>query len=415
MLNYLSTRYHHRFDLTEASVFSLSPQSAAASSKDLEKDARDAGVRRRRRQPRAATTCSTSYRTRRRKVKYELVDPDRSRSSPRSTASRAYNTVRARSTARSRPPSPSRARRRSPTRSSRSPRTTSKTVCFIEGHGEPDIDDKQERARAARSQGGAHQRELRGARRSCWPAMARCRTTATSWSSPARSARSSSSEMQRARRPTCKRRRPRALHAAAARRRGVRRRCSREWGVKLGNDVVVDQVVRLFQGPALGLAPLVDTYGDARDHARHQGAHGLPDDALGQRRRRRASPACTATELVKTSASSWAETDLDGALPTQQARARGRATRKGPVPIAVAVDADLKQMGVGDGKDGAAGRSSAAPSSPTTSTSKARYYNRDLLPELGRLAGRARRICSRSARARVRASRVQFSAASRAR
>ena len=28
----------------------------------------------------------------------------------------------------------------------------------------------------------------------------------------------------------------------------------------MGNDVVVDQVVRLFQGPALGLAPLVDTY-----------------------------------------------------------------------------------------------------------------------------------------------------------
>ena len=32
------------------------------------------------------------------------------------------------------------------------------------------------------------------------------------------------------------------------------------WGVKVGEDVVVDQVVRLFQGPALGLAPLVDTY-----------------------------------------------------------------------------------------------------------------------------------------------------------
>ena len=34
-----------------------------------------------------------------------------------------------------------------------------------------------------------------------------------------------------------------------------------KWGVKLGNDVVVDQVVRLFEGPALGLAPLVNTYG----------------------------------------------------------------------------------------------------------------------------------------------------------
>src|SRR5579863_1261453 len=33
-----------------------------------------------------------------------------------------------------------------------------------------------------------------------------------------------------------------------------------DWGVKAGNNIVVDQVVRLFAGPALGLNPLVNSY-----------------------------------------------------------------------------------------------------------------------------------------------------------
>src|SRR5439155_1615985 len=35
-----------------------------------------------------------------------------------------------------------------------------------------------------------------------------------------------------------------------------------QWGVKVGNDIVVDQVVRLFAGPALGLNPIVQDYGE---------------------------------------------------------------------------------------------------------------------------------------------------------
>src|SRR5271168_3064397 len=33
-----------------------------------------------------------------------------------------------------------------------------------------------------------------------------------------------------------------------------------DWGVVVGNDIVVDQVVRLFEGPALGLNPIVQSY-----------------------------------------------------------------------------------------------------------------------------------------------------------
>src|SRR5262245_60482736 len=33
------------------------------------------------------------------------------------------------------------------------------------------------------------------------------------------------------------------------------------WGVKLGNDIVIDREVRLFEGPRLGVVPLSRTYG----------------------------------------------------------------------------------------------------------------------------------------------------------
>ena len=101
--------------------------------------------------------------------------------------------------------------------------------------------------------------------------------------------------------------------------------------------------------------------------------------------------------MVKTSASSWAETDLDGLF--QRSRRRSTpADRKGPVPIAVAVDADLKQMGVPDGKDArmavfgstefADNRTSRARTSTATCSST-------------RSAGwSGSPICSRSARAR---------------
>jgi len=35
---------------------------------------------------------------------------------------------------------------------------------------------------------------------------------------------------------------------------------AQDWGVKAGDNVVVDQVVRLYAGPALGLNPVVNTY-----------------------------------------------------------------------------------------------------------------------------------------------------------
>ena len=59
------------------------------------------------------------------------------------------------------------------------------------------------------------------------------------------------------------------------------------WGVKLTDTVVVDQVVRLFQGPALGLQILVSTYGTHPITKDFNERTVFPMSARGAGRRRR--------------------------------------------------------------------------------------------------------------------------------
>ena len=187
------------------------------------------------------------------------------------------------------------------------------------------------------------------------------------------------------------------------------RRCS-PWGVKLGNDVVVDQVVRLFQGPALGLAPLVNTYAPARDHPGLQGAHHLPDDALGPRRRRRQG------RPHRHRAGQDQPVELGGdrprrPLPAQRgdarrhrhARVRYRSPSSSP-PISSRW-AGARQ---GTARLAVFGSTEFADNREFDGT----YFNRDLfLNTIGWLVGQADLLSIRP-RA-IRASRVQFTAAAR--
>ena len=115
------------------------------------------------------------------------------------------------------------------------------------------------------------------------------------------------------------------------------------WGVKVGDDLVIDREVRLFEGPRLGVVPLSRTYGTHpitqgfRDFTVYPQTSSVEPAAEGKK-------GLQATSLVKTSESSWAESDIDGVF------AQGTATlddkdRKGPVSIAVAATANLKEMG----------------------------------------------------------------------
>jgi ABC-type uncharacterized transport system involved in gliding motility auxiliary subunit len=120
-----------------------------------------------------------------------------------------------------------------------------------------------------------------------------------------------------------------------------------DWGVTAGNDVVVDQVVRLFAGPALGLNPMVTTYMPHPITASFDKQTVFPmtrslDPAASLK------PGLVVLPLARTSDTSWAETDLVGIFQRQTAKF-GQGDIKGPVTVALAVEANLDQLKRGKG------------------------------------------------------------------
>jgi ABC-type uncharacterized transport system involved in gliding motility auxiliary subunit len=120
-----------------------------------------------------------------------------------------------------------------------------------------------------------------------------------------------------------------------------------EWGVTAGNDIVVDQVVRLFAGPALGLNPMVTTYMPHPITASFDKQTVFPmtrslDPAASLK------PGLVVLPLARTSDTSWAETDLVGIFQKQMAKF-GHGDIKGPVTVALAVEANLDQLKRGKG------------------------------------------------------------------
>ena len=92
LLNYLSVRHHHRFDLTEQGVFSLSAQSSSVV-KNLQDDLHvqafvEGGVNPELRDLLESYTYASP------KVKFELIDPDRQPEVAEKYHITAYNTVR---------------------------------------------------------------------------------------------------------------------------------------------------------------------------------------------------------------------------------------------------------------------------------------------------------------------------------
>jgi ABC-type uncharacterized transport system involved in gliding motility auxiliary subunit len=114
----------------------------------------------------------------------------------------------------------------------------------------------------------------------------------------------------------------------------------KKYGVEAGNNVVVDQVFRLFYGPALGVDPVVASYG----------VHDITRDFQGQTVFHMAQSidlaepmpdGVTGVSLAKTSASSWAETDLERFFEKSEV-ARTDEDPSGPVSIAVALTVEAE-------------------------------------------------------------------------
>jgi ABC-type uncharacterized transport system involved in gliding motility auxiliary subunit len=109
-----------------------------------------------------------------------------------------------------------------------------------------------------------------------------------------------------------------------------------QWGVDAGNDIVVDQVTRLYAAPALGVSPLVASYGN----------HPITKDFKERTifpMTRSVTPAekpkegTTVTPLAMTSDTSWGETDIDGIFKRQEAKL-DPADKRGPIDVADAIE-----------------------------------------------------------------------------
>lgn len=398
-LNFLSTRYHARWDMTETQAFSLSPQTTNVLESLDGELTMDAFVEQGR-HPQIEDLLRR-YADRSSAASYRLIDPDRLPELAERYAIRQYNTVRLALGENS-------STVVEPTEESltnaliKLTRDSQATVCTVAGHGEPAFEDTE---------------------------------SATGFALAAQAIENENYTLQPLLLPSVEEVpeacsivviagpvRPLLAHELAALDQFIRRgggllvllaprqasdliEFVAPWGIAVGTDVVVDQVVRLYQGPSLGLSLLVEDYDATHDITRDLRERSLfplvrsvsavddPRDGI------------EVTELVKTSPSSWAETDLGGVFERGTA-ALDAADRRGPVSIAAASRIDLTQLnkpGEGEARIVVIGSVEFADNQNIEGT----FFNRDLfLNAVGWLAGETDLLSIRPRG--VRASRVSF-------
>jgi ABC-type uncharacterized transport system involved in gliding motility auxiliary subunit len=400
-LAYLTTHRNVRIDLTEAGVYGLAPQSRQVVEKlegPLEMHAFvEGGINDQLR------SLLDGYRQESAKVTYTLVDPDRSPDLVSRYGITALNTVHVaygNETTKVTDPS----EETITNAIIRVTRTTKKTVCFVTGHGEPDLEDEENprgyaRAKTALVNENYDVKAIMPASEGAVDGSCSIVVVA----GPQRPLLPGEIELLEGYLKT-------GGHFLAM----LQPRTAAEvvtmlsrWGAGVGDDVVIDQQLRLFQGPTVGVEPMAASYGD------HPITQGFRRDSITVYNLARSvepatdsKPGLTAVSLVKTGPQSWAETDV-ATLFEQNRVALDGSDRRGPVSLAVAVIANLKAMGLGG--DGEArlvvfGNSRFADNEYLANPT---FFNQDLfLNAVGWLVGQEELVSVRSRT--VRASRVQM-------
>jgi ABC-type uncharacterized transport system involved in gliding motility auxiliary subunit len=350
-VNFISTLHHHRFDMTSNKVFSLSSQSVNVV-KQLKKPLKFYGFFAGGRNPQAQQLFE-GYEYNSPMVSYEMVDPDRHPELAEKYKVTVMNTVHIQYGG---DESGDGTNVGEPTEAAltngiiRVTRSTHKVACFAQGEGEPDVDD---------AQGATGFGELRQAMEgesyevhkvllATVPAVpSDCSMLVVA--GPTRpllknELDSLSTYLKKGGRAIVMLRPPNPKDPGVE--SGLVNLLN-DWGVKAGNDIVVDQVLRLFQGPALGLNPIVDTYGPHQITANFSQRTVFPMTRSVEP----VEPPKLGLEvawLAKTGPTSWAETDLTDLFEHQTATLDNK-DRKGPISVADVVTADLKQLGWGTG------------------------------------------------------------------
>jgi ABC-type uncharacterized transport system involved in gliding motility auxiliary subunit len=338
MLNFLNTRYHHRWDLTEANVFSLSPQSIKVV-EQLKQDLQIYGFFERGENSRI-TDLIKSYSYHSPRIKYTAVDPDRHPEMAKEFKIQQLNTLHIRYGQET-------TNLTEPTEETvtnsiiRLTKMTKKSVYFLTGHGEPKIDDRENpqgygAAKEALENENYQVKELLLSTQEKVPADGSLLVVAAP--------QKPLLEHETAAVENYLKSGGRVIVLLASPGGESLKSFLGGWGVEAGDDVVVDQVIRLFAGPTLGVEPIADSYS-----ATHPITRGFKERTIFPLVRsvepaKSAKEGVEAVSLVKTSSTSWAEKDLNGVFKQGKA-SLGPEDKKGPISVAVAVSANLKKLG----------------------------------------------------------------------
>jgi ABC-type uncharacterized transport system involved in gliding motility auxiliary subunit len=346
LLNFLSTRYHHRWDLTESQVFSLSPQSSKLLSQ-LKQDLEIYGFFERGENTSAADLIK-SYAFYSPRIKFQAVDPDRHPEMAKTFKIQQTNTLHIRYGRES--TNITEITEEAITNAIiKLTKATKKHVYFLTGHGEPRIDDRgKEQGYAAAKEALENEnyqvKELLLSTQEKVPDEAALLVVAAP--------QKSLLEHEIKALDAYLKGGGRLLALLPSTGGDSIRGYLKSWGVEIGEDIVVDQVIRLFAGPSLGVEPLVENYSaihpitrDFKERTifplvRSVDAAASPREGL------------EVSSIAKTGATSWAEKDLNGVFKEGRA-VFGPEDKKGPVSVAVSVSADLKKIGAnkeGDAK-----------------------------------------------------------------
>lgn len=338
--NWLAARHNARWDLTSQNVFSLSSQSSgvlAELDKPIEIHAFvEGGV-----DP-LVEDLLDSYRQAAGDLTFHMVDPIRDRELTERFAVTELPTIHIAYDGRTATVTRDITEETLTNGIIKATQTTKQTVCFLEGHGEPDLDDREARGFASL------QDALRNENYETRKVLLATEETVPEECSILVVVGTErplfDHEVELLRKALDGGRS--ALFLAPPQRGAQLGTLLAPWGVRLTETVIVDQVVRLFQGPALGLQILASSYGtheitrDFRERTVFPLARAVTADAAGK-------PGLHAVELVQSSESSWAESDLAGVFERGEAR-REDADLPGPVSLAVAVTGSHKEMNLGE-------------------------------------------------------------------
>jgi len=338
MLNFLNTRYHQRWDLTEAQVYSLSSQSLKVLGQ-LKQDLLIYGFFERGENPKAADLVK-SYSYHSPKIKFYAVDPDRHPEMAKEFKIQQINTLHVVYGRES-------TNITEPTEEAitnaiiKLTKATKKNIYFLTGHGEPKVDDRENAqgfaaAKESLENENYQVQELLLSTQEKVPAAASLLIIAK----PQKPLLDH--ELQAIQ--SYLKNGGRLLVLFPSTGGETLKSLLKDWGVEIGDDLVVDQVIRLFAGPSLGVEPIVDTYNTAHPITRDFKERTIfpmvrsvsvssPKEGI------------EVTSLAQTSATSWAEKDVNGIFKQGKA-SMGPEDKKGPVSLGAAVTANLKKIGI---------------------------------------------------------------------